>query len=96
VIADQGTGWYTFTFTVNIFDTPCPSDTLTFMQQDSIYWVEVPEPTATFPDSVLLCPGGTGAIVVQCPDCDQLLWQGPGIDERQRQQHRLFGASLPG
>jgi hypothetical protein len=79
VIADQGTGWYTFTFTVNIFDTPCPSDTLTFMQQDSIYWVEVPEPTATFPDSVLLCPGGTGAIVVQCPDCDQLLWQGPGI-----------------
>ncbi len=75
----QGTGWYHFTFTINIFDTPCESDTLTFLMPDSIYWVDVQQPAATFPDSVLLCPGGTSYIAVDCPDCDQVIWQGPGL-----------------
>jgi gliding motility-associated-like protein len=79
VSAFQGTGWYPIDFTINIFDMPCPSDTLTFMMQDSIYWVQVDEPVALFPDTVLLCPGDTSVLAVQCAGCDLVLWQGPGI-----------------
>lgn len=79
VSAFQGTGWYPITFTINIFDSPCPSDTITFMMQDSIYWVQVDEPVASFPDTVLLCPGDTSVLAVQCAGCDLVLWQGPGI-----------------
>ncbi|MBK8612907.1 MAG: gliding motility-associated C-terminal domain-containing protein [Flavobacteriales bacterium] len=74
----NGTGWYTLPFTINVFWPIC-SDTLTIQQIDSVYVISIAAPQFTLSGPFDLCAGDTVAIPLLCVDCDSVDWTGPGI-----------------
>ena len=75
----DSSGWLQVEMTVEIMDSPCGDDTLTFTVTDSLYAQLVPWAEATIIAPPMLCPGDTVPLVIQCTGCDTVVWSGPGI-----------------
>jgi len=72
-------GWFHASIGVMLTNAPCGTDTLVFLESDSVYVVPYPVtyPTVTMTAPTYLCPGDTVTLTMACTDCDQIDWSGP-------------------
>lgn len=75
-------GWTTFTFTGTLTGggPPCSeADTLQVQFTDSLFYIPNEIPGASLVAPAYLCEGSTGLIVLDCTNCDSIVWYGTSI-----------------
>ena len=76
-------GWYTVSLGVMLTNAPCGQDTLIFTRTDSVYVIPLPVdyPTILLSAPQYLCPGDTATATMSCTNCEQITWNGIGIEQ---------------
>jgi gliding motility-associated-like protein len=75
-------GWTVFTYTGTLTGggPPCSeADTLQVQFTDSLFYIPNDVPGASLIAPPYLCEGATGLIVLDCTDCDSIIWYGASI-----------------
>lgn len=74
-------GWFHSSIGIMLTNAPCGTDTLIFWENDSVYVVPYPVtyPTVSMTAPAYLCPGDTVTLAMNCTNCEQVDWNGPGI-----------------
>ncbi|MBL0044837.1 MAG: hypothetical protein IPP33_10735 [Flavobacteriales bacterium] len=75
----NGQGWYPLNTHVVMYVEGCTQDSLVWDFPDSVYIVPITPPTIPEPDTVFICPGDTVALLLNCPDCQQVEWNGESV-----------------
>ena len=75
----KGQGWYPLNTHVVMYVEGCTQDSLVWDFPDSVYIVPITPPTIPEPDTVFICPGDTVALLLNCPDCQQVEWNGESV-----------------
>ncbi|MEZ4738105.1 MAG: gliding motility-associated C-terminal domain-containing protein [Flavobacteriales bacterium] len=91
-------GWYSMTIGVMLTNAPCGTDTLIAYRTGTVYIIPYPvifpQPLVSAPD--FLCPGDTTSVLLDCVDCQQIVWTGPGIVENYTDSIRVVSAGYFG
>lgn len=72
-------GTYPIDVTIRLSAGPCVGDTLAFDLSSEVYVAFLDAPIFEPQAPLIICPGDTLAIPLNCTGCDQVQWDGPGI-----------------
>ncbi len=75
----NGTGWYPLNMHVIMYVEGCTNDSLVFDISDSVFIVAIDPPEIMEPDTSFICLGDTAVLVLDCVNCEQVEWSGPGL-----------------